>query len=220
MIKIIYKGKNLPTMKKEASRAFVHVKSFFRIMIPPITIYIYQNRKEFDDYFGEKTAPWFVGNAVGQNKIHILCPEAMKKESSHKQKEFLPILKHELTHLFISHLAEGRAVPKWLNEGLAAYVAKQHRDKKESLYIENNFCRKLSTPQGWNKNVNNGAYHLAALYVAFLIKKYSFNNIIKLLTSLQKNYYHSDFKKIFFTVYGCRLEGTEKMFITEINKLK
>lgn len=218
MIKIIYEGEDKIKIQQEVLAAYDYVNKIFLIKTVDVTVFVAQNRKEFDKQFGEKTASWLVGNAVGKNRINILSPLAMKNESSHSPKEFLPILKHEFTHLFLSNLSNGKVIPNWLNEGLAAYVAKQHQNDKDAIFIEDNFCEKLSSSRGWNNNVHYGAYLLSALFVKFLIKKYSFKKIEKLISSLNKYYYHPDFQKIFLKVYDCELEIMEKLFIKEINK--
>lgn len=197
MIKIIYPGENLKEIKKEVSKTFDFTYEFFKLEIPNIVVRVYGARAEFDKQLGMETADWLVANASDNGKIDILSPLAIEKESSHDKSEFLQILKHEFTHLFVDGLARGKTVPKWLNEGLAAYVAKQHQDDKGSIYFEENFCQKLSTPLGWDNNVNYNAYTVAALFVSFLISKYLFDKIKELLLSLDKSYNHPNFKKTF-----------------------
>lgn len=218
MIKIIYEGKDKIKIQQDVLKAYNYVSNIFSIKTADITIFVAQDRKEFDKQFGKKTENWLVGNAVGKKRINILSPLAMKNESSHSSKEFLPILKHEFTHLFLSILSNEKTIPTWLNEGLAAYIAKQHQNDQDAVFIEDNFCEKLSSSRGWNSNVHYGAYLLSALFVKFLIKKYSFKKIEKLISSLHKYYYQPDFEKIFLKVYGYSLEDTEKLFIEEINK--
>ena len=159
-----------------------------------------------------------MANTSDNNEIDILSPTAMQNESSHSKNEFLPILKHEFTHLFIDNLAKGRSIPMWLNEGFAAYIAKQYQKKVEPVYLEDNFCKKLDTQRGWNENVNFGAYTISALFVNFLIRKYSLAKIKQLISSLDKHYYYDNFENIFFKVYKKTLKDTEKEFILEINK--
>jgi len=218
MIKVIYEGLDKIKIQAEVLKAYNYVNNIFLIKIGDITVFVAQDRKEFDKQFGEKTTGWLVGNAIGKNKINILSPLAMKNESSHSPKEFLSILKHEFTHLFLSNLSAERAIPNWLNEGLAAYVAKQHQNGKDNIFIEDNFCKRLSSSRDWNNNVHHGAYLLSALFVKFLIKKYSFKKIEKLVSSLNKYYYQPDFEQIFLKIYGCEIDVVEKLFIQEINK--
>ncbi|PIZ99441.1 MAG: hypothetical protein COX77_01485 [Candidatus Komeilibacteria bacterium CG_4_10_14_0_2_um_filter_37_10] len=217
MIKVIYKGKYSNKIKKEVIKAFDFSYKFFLVETSNIVIHIYETRAEFDKQLNMKTADWLVANSSTGGKIDILSPLAMEKESSHNKNEFTQILKHEFVHLFIDKLAKGRTVPKWLNEGLAAYVANQHQRKIGSIFIEEEFCKRLSTPKEWNENVDYNAYSIAALFVRFLINKYTFNKIKKLITSLDKSYYYPNFKKIFFSVYKKELYNVEQLFISEIN---
>jgi hypothetical protein len=218
MIKVIYKGKNLVEIKKEVLKAFAFSYTFFSLNLPKVVVRVFENRLEFSKQLKMETADWLVANANNDNEISILCPLALEKESSHSSKEFLPILEHEFTHLFIGKLANGKAVPKWLNEGMASYVAKQHKREKWPLYIEENFCEKLATSKGWDEYVNYSAYSIASLFVCFLIEKYSFKKIKELVVSLDRNYYYSNFKNIFFKIYKNDLEEIEKLFVKEINK--
>ncbi|MFA6995577.1 MAG: hypothetical protein WC249_04235 [Patescibacteria group bacterium] len=218
MFKIIYTGQDSKKIRKEVLRAFDFLSNYFTIKVPDIIVRIYENRTEFDKNLKRKTADWFVANASRDKEIDILSPWAMASESSHDKEEFLPILKHEFTHLFVQGLAKGSAVPMWLNEGLASYVAKQHQSEKQTIYIEEHFCEKLSTPKSWDKYVNYSVYSVASLFVHFLIKKYSFKKIKELIASLDKNYYYPGFKKIFSQVYKKDLSELEILFIKEINK--
>jgi len=217
MIKIIYSGENLKKIEKDIFIAFDFVHNFFKLEINNVIVRVYETRSEFNKKLGMETADWLVANASNDGEIDILSPLAMEKESSHNRSEFLQILKHEFTHLFVDNLTKGKSVPKWLNEGLATYIAKQHKNNKSVLYFEDNFCQKLSTPLDWDNNVNYNAYTIAALFVDFLIVKYSFNKIKELLVSLDKNYYYPNFKKIFFTVYQKELNEMEQLFISEVN---
>lgn len=218
MIKIIYKGKDLTKREKDIQKTFDSVKKVFSVEISDVTVRVYENRAEFNKQLKKETADWLVANASNNGEIDILSPIAMEKESSHNKNEFLQILKHEFTHLFANKLAKGHAIPKWLNEGLAAYIAKQHQNDPKVIYIEKKFCKKLGTPSGWNDNVNYFAYDTAAYFVYFLIKKYSFKKIVKLIVSLDKNYYYDSFKEIFFKIYNKNLKEVESLFIEEINK--
>ncbi|HPT08351.1 MAG TPA: basic secretory protein-like protein [bacterium] len=217
MLKIIYTGDNLEQIEKEVFTAFDFSYKFFKLEIPDVIVRVYKTRDEFNKQLGMETADWLVANTSGNSEIDILSPLSMEKESSHNKSEFLQILKHEFTHLFVNSLANGKSVPKWLNEGLAAYVAKQHQNENSPVYFEENFCQKLSTPADWDNNVNYGAYTVAALFVKFLVDKYSIVKINQLLRSLNNAYYYPDFKNIFFSVYGKELDQMEKLFINEAN---
>jgi hypothetical protein len=218
MIRVIYSGNDFKKIESEVSKAFSFVYKTFLIKITNITVRIYNNRLDFNKFLNRQTESWLVANTSDNNEIDILSPMAMQNESSHSKNEFLPILKHEFTHLFIDNLAKGRAIPMWLNEGFAAYIAKQHQKNVEPVYLEDNFCKKLDTQRGWNENVNFGAYTISALFVNFLIRKYSLVKIKQLISSLDKNYYYNNFEIIFSRIYKKSLNEVEKEFIAEINK--
>ena len=218
MIKIVYDGKKSKINEKEIVKIFNNLKKIFSIDISVINIHIFDTRAEFSKEIKRETPEWLVANASNYNLINILSPFAFEKESSHHKNEFIQVLKHEITHLFVHKLSKGNALPKWLNEGIASYFAKQHQKEREPIYVEEDFCKKLGTPKGWNDNVNYGAYSIASLFVVFLIKKYSFNKIIELISSIDKNYDYRGFKDVFFKVYKKEIKEVELLFVDSLNK--
>lgn len=215
MVKIIYKGKNKEKIEKDILSAFDFVYKQFLIKTPDTIVKVFDTRLDFDNKIGWDTPDWLVAMADNNGKvIHILSPIALKNESSHEAKEFIPILKHEFTHIFFTHLSDGSSEPMWLNEGLAAYIAKQHRHDKK-IVIKSKFCKTISTSRDWNKMINHGAYAMSALFVYFLINNYSFKKIKELISSLNKEYTYSSFKKIFLKVYNKDFEEIEELFIKE-----
>jgi len=219
MLKIVYKGKELDKINNEALKASKCLHKFFPEKDLNVRVFVYETRSAFDKRFGEKTEDWIVGRiGMDYKSTHILSPLAFKNESCHDSKEFLNVLEHELTHLYSDNLANGKILPKWLDEGLAQYIANQCKYIKNFKNTETNFCKKLGTLNGWNKRINYTAYPTAALFVNFLIKNYSFNKIKELITSLNKVYYYPSFKKIFFKVYGKDLSEIENLFIKSIDK--
>lgn len=218
MIKIFYTGDDSIKVKNEVLKAFNFVYKYFSVKTPDIIVRVHNNRTNFDKQLKTKTEDWCVANASDNNEIDILSPLAIKNESSHNKIEFSPILKHEFTHIFIDSFAKGRIIPKWLEEGLAQYVAKQYKSIKNIKNIEDDFCKKMGTPTGWYKRVDSFAYPVSALFVYFLIKTYSFKKIAELLLSLDKEYKYPKFKKTFLKIYKKSLAEIEKEFLIEINK--
>lgn len=214
MIKIIYDGKDLKEIEKEIFQSFDFVYKIFSLEISDIVVHVYDTRAEFNKELKRETENWFVACAFSNGDVYILSPIAIEKESNHQKEEFSQILKHEFTHSFVANLAKGNCVPRWLNEGLASYVAKQHQKKEKLINLENNFCENLSTPEDWNKRVKNKAYSISAFFVRFLIEKYSFEKINKLISSVDKEYDYQKFRDIFSSVYGENLEEIEKSFIS------
>lgn len=217
MIKIIYKGTDKIKTEKDVLNAFDFVYKKFLIKTSNVTVRVYDKRIDFDNRLGWNTPSWLVAMASNSGEvIDILSPLALKNESSHEAKEFISILKHEFTHIFFVHLSNGSNRPMWLNEGLANYIAKKHRHDKK-IIIKPRFCKTISTSRDWDKRVNQGAYAISALFVYFLIKKYSFKKIKELISALSKEYNYSSFNKIFLKVYNKKLEEVEEIFIKENN---
>ncbi len=217
MVKINYNGSDYKKVEKQILAAFRYVSNFFKIKTGGIIINVFDSRANFNKSLGEKTADWMVGNC-NKNIINIFSPAAMGKQGNHKSSEFSTILTHELAHNFLDKLAKGKTIPIWLNEGLAAHIAKQHRDSRKLYFIEESFCEKLGTCKGWDEHVAYGAYKIAAKFVDFLIKKYSFEKIKRLLKSLDEVYYYKNFRQLFFNVYGKTINETEIEFVKFINK--
>lgn len=221
MLKIIYKGEDVERVKKDVQKAFDFVAKIFPVKIPDTIVRVHSIRADYDKKLKRKSPDWEIADASIKNEINILSPSAFEKESPHSKKEFLPVLKHEFTHKFIIKLSGGlgwRSIPRWLDEGLAQCVSGQ--DKMSFLEVKevkNGFCRDLSTGTGWFKRINL-SYTLSALFVRFLIKKYSAQKIKELISSLEKVYNYSRFEKIFYNIYGKSLSEMERLFIEDLNK--
>ena len=175
----------------------------------------HKNRKEFDKKINRKTKLWEVANVIN-GEINIIHINSFAKESSHKADEFFPILKHEIAHLFIDKKTNDKAVPKWLDEGLASYVSEKYKDIKHFIQIEEDFCEKLGTPKGWDEHSDYCAYDTASLFVTFLAEKYTLDKITELISKLDKNYYYPVFETIFKNIFDKSLKDLEKEFVNAL----
>ena len=212
-------GDNTDFVEKEAQKMVADIENRLKISVDfNVDIQLHNSRESYNRQLGRDTKDWEVANTdTDNNKIDILHPDTFEKESSHNKKEFLLILKHEISHLFINKLAQNKAVPKWLDEGLAMYLADQlSQYKKIGLYTEEDFLSKISTQHGWDQYSSYSAYEYACLFVDLLISQYSLNKIKELISLLGKNYYYSHFQKIFKKIFGKSIEQLEEEFINEI----
>lgn len=215
-LQLKHKGNDYPKIKEMIIKAHNDVGLRFKEKLENLIVCVYKSRKEFDKKLNRKTEPWFVANATN-GEINILHSNSFAKESTHKADEFFPILKHEIAHLFIDKMTNGKSVPKWLDEGLASYISDKYKDIKYSVHIEKDFCEKLGSPKGWNDYSNYGAYDTASLFVAFLAEKYTLDKIINLLSRLDKNYYYPNFEIIFKNNFKETLKNLEKEFTGKVN---
>ena len=215
-LKLNYKGKDYNKIKELVIKAYNDISLRFGDKLENMVVCVHKNRKEFDKKLNRKTKLWEVANVMN-GEINIIHTDSFAKESSHKADEFFPILKHEIAHLFIDKKTDDKAVPKWLDEGLASYVSEKYKDIKHSIQIEEGFCEKLGTPKGWDEHSDYCAYDTASLFVSFLAKKFTLDKIAELISKLDKNYYYPNFEIIFKSVFGETLKDLEKEFVDTIN---
>lgn len=222
-LKLYYIGEGLQKIKEEEiEKLYGGVREYFGFDLDEFSIYLHKTREEYDKQLKRKTKLWNVSNSNSeQSRIDIFHPEVFDKESDHPKSDFPFTLKHEVTHLFVNKLSRGRKIPLWLDEGVSYYVSGQYENKLKqnchSYYIEENFCKKLGTSQGWNLFVNYGAYPISALFVYFLVKTFSFDKVKELITLLDKNYCYPFFKEKFEKVFGITIEDAEREFVKDIN---
>ncbi|MDE2218041.1 MAG: hypothetical protein KGJ58_01115 [Patescibacteria group bacterium] len=215
-LQLNYKGKDYIKIEELVGKAYADISSFFKDELGNLIICVHKGRKEFDKKLSRQTKLWEVANVMN-GQIDIIHIDYFEKESSHKTQEFFPILKHEITHLFIERITSGKSIPRWLNEGLASFVSGQHKDINFPIYIERDFCEKLGTPKGWDDHSSYDAYNTSSLFVSFLVQKYTLDKLIKLISRLERNYYHSHFKAIFKDLFEKDIEDLEKEFVDKVN---
>jgi len=110
-----------------------------------------KSRDEMDKVLKRKTESWLVGTAR-EGQIYIFPKELFPKVSNqHSEKDFEPVLRHEIVHLFI-HKAFGRG-PAWFDEGLACILAGQKKklpneNPDPTELIKGEDFRKAENPYG------------------------------------------------------------------------
>ena len=216
-LQLHYKGKDYEKVKEIVVKAYDDIRVCFKDKLESLIINVHKNRKEFDKKINCKTKLWHIASA-SNGKIDIMHFNTFERETSHKKEDFLPTLKHEMVHLFIDKITNDKAVPKWLDEGLASYISGQYKNIKHSIHIEEDFCEKLGTPKGWDEYSDFSAYDVASLFVSFLTEKYTLDKITEMLSRLDKNYYCPNFETIFSNIFGETLKNLEKEFVDKINE--
>src|SRR3989344_2002383 len=214
-LQLNYKGKDYNKTKELVIKAYDDISLRLEDKLEKMAVCVCKNRKEFDKKLNRKTKLWEVANVIN-GEINIIHINSFAKESSHKADEFFPILKHEIAHLFIDKKTNDKAVPKWLDEGLASYVSEKYKDIKHFIQIEEDFCEKLGTPKGWDEHSDYCAYDTASLFVTFLAEKYTLDKITELISKLDKNYYYPVFETIFKNIFDKSLKDLEKEFVNAL----
>lgn len=165
---------------------------FFQIELSLPQIVLFNSRKNMDRYWGWKTQSWMVGWAK-PGSIYMLHPSCYLSESSHTDfKRYWKVLLHEHSHLYINTLTNGFA-PRWLNEGLASYLANQiHKVPDETVAL-----RVLDKLDFNDKDV----YKIGYFWIKLLFKKFGKNKLLQLLKELKSTLKQAKFESVFYKVY-------------------
>lgn len=167
------------------------LSNFFSINVEQPNIFFLNSRKDIDKIRKMKTKRWQSGWAKNGN-IFILNPKIYAKESSHTAEHFWKTIKHEYCHLYFKKLT-GTGYPKWLNEGLACYLAGQVKKSPTSDDVMKIF--------DYFKKSNWQIYSIGYFWVKLLIEKLGKKKFFKLLKQLKPELNENKFKLIFYKVY-------------------
>jgi hypothetical protein len=185
----------LEDTQKELSR-------FFGISVGQPVLFFLNSRKEIDFIWNKKTEGWMVAWAK-ENYIFILNPKVYTKESDHKDiKHFWQVLKHEYCHIYFKKITNVN-YPKWLNEGLACYLANQIKPQpspEEALKIFEYFSKSDSQ-----------IYKPAYFWTKLLIEKFGVEKMLSLIETIKSGITEKQFSANFYKIYG--LHYSEKDFI-------
>lgn len=190
--------KNNPKLDHFFSHIEKEFFNFFGIEIDKPLIFFLRSRKDIDKIWGKKTESWFCA-WVKKGNIYILDPAVYTKESDHKIEHFWSTIKHEVCHLYFNQLT-GINYPKWLNEGLACYLAGQVKktpSPDERIKVSNYF-----------KKSDGKIYAIGFFWIKLLIEKFGRKKFIELLKLMKPELTEQGFKNIFFTVYKIKFTKT------------
>lgn len=166
---------------------------------PDFKIILLDKREEFDIISGEKTESWMIGRTINViGKIIIFNIDAIERETNHKKEDFYKTLKHEIAHLYFFKISS-KGHPKWLNEGMAYFLAKQ--DYKD-LPLE----QAVKAIDQFN-SFDGKHYPHSAKLVRLLIEKYGKEKIIELINSWY--YKRDEFENNFKEIYGFKFTKEE-----------
>lgn len=157
-------------------------------------IYIIHTREEMDIAAEKKTADWLAGYSFGQKgQIFLFDPECYNKETGRTLYNIRKLLKHEMAHLYFGEITKANK-PKWLNEGLAEYLAKKNL---KEITIED-----AVNGIDYDVDFTLEQYTKSHKLVDFLITKFGKEKLLLLLRS-----YHNpeEFFSAFQNIYGFEL---------------
>lgn len=94
--------------------------SFGAELRPPTRVYIAPSQDVFDGFTGGVVPHW--GEAVADLRRRLIVLKSPRWSQPTRQLHILVV--HELTHLLLAEALDGAQAPRWFNEGLAIYYAK------------------------------------------------------------------------------------------------
>lgn len=74
-----------------------------------------------DSTVAQNTPGWIAGFAYSNLGVAVLFPE---RSPSYPDSNFEDLLLHEVSHILTARAAGGRAVPRWLDEGIALFIGR------------------------------------------------------------------------------------------------
>lgn len=169
------------------------LENFFDIKAPNIKIVLIDSREEYDKIRGVKTQSWQAGMAK-DGIIYAIHPDKLEKITTHKKESHPVRIKHEIVHLFYKKCTEGEGRPRWLNEGLAFYLA----NKEQWELSEEN---KLSVTNYFS-DIDKNVYGIGEYMVRRLTDEYGKEKLVKLIKSIKPPLTESKFNDLFKKVYG------------------
>jgi hypothetical protein len=177
-----------------SNKCYKKCKIFFGKEAENIKIHFCYTRKEFDLLTKRKSPAWMVGVA-GENIITIFSLSVFSKVSSHPQSDFIPVLTHEIAHIFTRSIF-GKLKPVWLNEGISGYVAEQYKNRKFTGKMFQKF-EKMHNKKDWEKNHNYPqAYSYSKYFIESTGKKLFFKLLVKLSNDDSYKIFCEKFEKI------------------------
>jgi hypothetical protein len=179
---------------------------FFGIILQrKFKMYTIFTREEMDIIQEKKTEDWLKGCTQDYGtKIFIYDYNYYYKETG-KNFHAKNLLKHEIAHVYVAEIRNRGFVPRWLNEGLAYYLANQQISNKPIEEIVN--C--IDSHETFDVE----HYGPSGKLVTVLLKKYSKEKLINLLKSSKNS---NEFFSAFKNIYGFEL--TKKNLIENLKE--
>ena len=124
-------------VEKYYQKALKKISTFFEVEgFKPPNLILLENRNAINIAKGEETENWVIG-WYSSRVIYLLCPENYSKESSHTYSDdtYEKLIAHEVGHFFYRALV-GSNKPRWLTEGISAYISGQYKRKEKPEKFE------------------------------------------------------------------------------------
>ncbi len=174
-------------------------------------MHVVYSRKEFDKALGTKTLPWMVGHA-SKGIITVFSPSVVEKVSPHSKETFPDTLKHEIAHIFSRLLSGHKALPRWISEGIAGYIAGQYNPNWRTKIGELN---KLFYKKDWAKKP---AFQFAFFAVKYLVENFGKRKFFRLMSKANMNSTLGEFNSVFKQIYKIPVSKFDRILKKELSR--
>ena len=163
----------------------------------------------------EEMPRWVAGYARGDRRTVVLFPARVP---SYPDRNLRTLLRHEVAHVLVWEAAAGRAVPRWLNEGIATVAAREWGLEDRARYAAAvigsgpRSTRQLDRAFRGTSNEVRRAYALSAGFVRFLQAEYGILAPARILDGLAEGL---DLKRAFLEASGVELRIAERRFFKD-----
>ncbi len=163
----------------------------------------------------EEMPRWVAGYARGDRRTVVLFPARVP---SYPDRNLRTLLRHEVAHVLVWEAAGGRAVPRWLNEGIATVAAREWGLEDRARYAAAvigsgpRSTRQLDRAFRGSASEARRAYALSAGFVRFLQTEYGVLMPARILDGLAEGL---DLERAFLEASGVDLRRAERRFFKD-----
>jgi len=176
-----------------------------------LTIEIHSDLKELHIALGFPNAPDWIRGGLGENKIVIASP--LNPPPGSKFDNVLNTAVHEFIHIIVNKI--NKDTPRWLNEGIACYEAKDNDENWIRKTVKNGLVnnmiptfKDLDTGEDFETFFNRGGYQYSYTIVESIVEDFSYEKLNSLIKS----------PKNFMNIFGIAEKKLEDNWIKYIIK--
>ncbi|MGE5233794.1 MAG: peptidase MA family metallohydrolase [Acidobacteriota bacterium] len=161
---------------------------------------------------GRSAPPWVTGFTAGVTGVVVLLPERVPR---YPDRSLVTLLQHEVTHVLVSRAAQGKPVPRWLDEGLAMAASRdpdlEDRTRVALAVLTDRRLplRRIDDAFAGNSGQVQAAYALARDFVEELLRRYGNGAGAAILRGIARG---EPFEEAFRRATGAELSAVEASY--------
>jgi len=165
-----------------------------------------------DSTVAQNTPAWIAGFAYSNLGVAVLFPE---RSPAYPDSNFEDLVLHEVSHILTARAAGGRAVPRWLDEGLALFIGRPWQLEDRSrltwamLWEKEMPLAELEGRFNSDRGAATRAYAISGAFVHDLVRKRGPDSAAAILSGVSLGL---PFPEAFRRAIGVSLEQAESYF--------